>query len=186
MDFTNLEEKAREAKLDYGEAESLVRFFNFQRERRGEPPVSADYGRLCEQLSEIYPDVEFNLAGHRIVARVKSDVSGSLVDRIGFVSSHIPHLTTTIGFGSEASRSSSAPTGSASSRKIRGTSSSSMTSTWKRSGATVRATKTRSTISSGIISTNISARRWKTRSSTLRARTVNSILKRDRKTNSNG
>jgi hypothetical protein len=30
MDFTNLEENAREAKLDYGEAESLVRFFNFQ------------------------------------------------------------------------------------------------------------------------------------------------------------
>jgi hypothetical protein len=28
MDFTNLEEMAREAKLDYGEAESLTRFLN--------------------------------------------------------------------------------------------------------------------------------------------------------------
>ena len=102
MDFTDLEEKAREAKLDYGEAESLVRFFNFQRERRDEPPVSSDYGRLCEQLSEIYPDIEFRLADHRIVARVKHDVSGSLVERIGFVNNQIPHLTTTIGFGFES------------------------------------------------------------------------------------
>ena len=32
MDFTDLKERAREAKLDYGEAESLVRYLNFQRE----------------------------------------------------------------------------------------------------------------------------------------------------------
>jgi hypothetical protein len=102
MDFTNLEEKGREAKLDYGEAESLVRFFNFQLERQGKPPVSADYGQLCERLSEIYQDVEFKLADHRIVARVKSGVNGSLVERIGFVSCEIPHLATPIDFGSES------------------------------------------------------------------------------------
>jgi hypothetical protein len=102
MDFTNLEENAREAKLDYGEAESLVRFFNFQREQRGEPPISADYGQLCERLSEIYPDVEFKLAGYRIVARVKHGVSGSLVEQIGFVRREIHHLATTIDFGSES------------------------------------------------------------------------------------
>ncbi|MGH9935403.1 MAG: hypothetical protein ACREAM_04100, partial [Blastocatellia bacterium] len=83
MDFTSLEENARAAKLDYGEAESLVRFFSFHRERQGEPPISSDYGSLCEQLSEIYPDLEFKLADHRIVARVKSGVSGSLVERVG-------------------------------------------------------------------------------------------------------
>src|SRR5262245_10233634 len=101
MDFTNLEEKAREATLDYGEAESLVRFLNFQRERRGESPISADYGQLCERLSEIHPDVEFKLAGYRIVAQVKHGTSGSLVERIGFVSGLIPHLATTVDFGSE-------------------------------------------------------------------------------------
>ena len=103
MDFTNLEETAREVKLDYDESESLLRFLNFQRERRGEPPIYADYGQLCVHLSEIYPDVEFILADHRIVARVKSGVSGSLIDQIGFISSHIPHLKTTIGFGSDGS-----------------------------------------------------------------------------------
>jgi hypothetical protein len=101
MDLTNLEEKAREAKLDYGEAESLARFLNFQRERQGQPPISADYGQLCELLSDIHPDVEFKLDGHRIVARVNDGAGGSLVDRIGFVSSHIPHLAATIGFGSD-------------------------------------------------------------------------------------
>jgi hypothetical protein len=101
MDFTNLEETAREAKLDYDESESLLRFLNFQRERRGEPPIYADYGQLCVHLSEIYPDVEFNLADHRIVARIKSGDSGSLIDQIGFISSHIPHLKATIGFGSD-------------------------------------------------------------------------------------
>jgi hypothetical protein len=101
MDFINLEEKTREAKLDYGEPESLVRFLNFQRERRGEPPISADHGQLCELLSEIRPDVEFKLDGHRIVARVKDGAGGSLVDHIGFVSSNIHHLATTIGFGSD-------------------------------------------------------------------------------------
>jgi hypothetical protein len=101
VDFTNLEESAREAKLDYSEAESIMRFFNFQRERQGETPISADYSQLCERLSEIHHDVDFKLADHRIVARVKSGVSGSLVERIGFVSRQIPHLVTTIGFGSE-------------------------------------------------------------------------------------
>jgi hypothetical protein len=101
MDFTNLEEKAREARLDYGEAESLARFLNFQRERRGEPPIPADYGQLCELLSEIHPEVEFKLDGHRIVAKVKDGAGGSLVDRIGFVNSNVPHLAATIGFGSD-------------------------------------------------------------------------------------
>jgi len=101
MDFTNLEEKAREAKLDYGEAESLVSFFNFQRECHGDQPVSADYSQLRERLAEIYPNVEFNLVDHRIVARVKDGVSGSLVERIGFVSLQIPHLAATIDFGSD-------------------------------------------------------------------------------------
>ncbi len=102
MDFTNLEEKAREAKLDYGEAESLVSFFNFQRERQGDQPISADYSQFCERLTEIYPDVEFNLVDYRIVARVKDGLSGSLVDRIGLVSRNIPHLATTVGVGYES------------------------------------------------------------------------------------
>ncbi len=57
MDFTNLEEGAREAKLDYTEAQALLRFFNFQRERQGEAPIHEDYThQFCERLSEIYAE----------------------------------------------------------------------------------------------------------------------------------
>jgi hypothetical protein len=44
MDFYDLKENAREAKLDYGEAESLVRFFNFHangKARRRSPQITA-------------------------------------------------------------------------------------------------------------------------------------------------
>ena len=44
----------------------------------------------------------FEYAGHRITARVERGVSGSLVERIGFVSREIPHLATTVGFGFES------------------------------------------------------------------------------------
>lgn len=104
MDFTNLEDEAREATLDYGEAASLVRFFSFRRELRGEPPISEDYNRLREQLSEIYPDVGFTGANLRIIAQVKSGVRGSLVERIGFVGGQTTHLATTVNFGSVSLR----------------------------------------------------------------------------------
>jgi hypothetical protein len=46
---------ARVAKLDYDEAESPPRFFNFLRKRGGEAPIHEDYGhQFCERLSEIY------------------------------------------------------------------------------------------------------------------------------------
>jgi len=103
MDFTDLKEGAREAKLDYGEAESLVRYLNFQRERAGEAPIHEDYGhQFCQLLSENYSGVTFEYAGHRITARVERGVNGSLVERIGFVSREIPHLSTTVGFGFES------------------------------------------------------------------------------------
>jgi hypothetical protein len=73
-----------------------VRFYNFQRERRGEAAISEDFSRLCEHLSEIYPNVAFTLADHRITARIINGARGSLVELFSFVSSRIPYLTTTI------------------------------------------------------------------------------------------
>ncbi|MBO0861248.1 MAG: hypothetical protein J2P21_22725 [Chloracidobacterium sp.] len=102
MDFTNLEETAREAKLEYGQAESLVRFCNFKRERRGQLAISVDYSRLGEQLSAVYAEVDFKIVDYRFVARAKCGAGGSLVDRIGLASSNIPHLATTVGFGFES------------------------------------------------------------------------------------
>jgi hypothetical protein len=102
MDFTDLEEDARKAKLSFDEAESLVRFFNFQRARRGETPIPVARLQLGEQLSKIYPDIHFKSASHESVAQVKDDAGGSLVERIGIVSRHILHLATTVIAGSDA------------------------------------------------------------------------------------
>ena len=99
MDLTDLNQKAREAKLDHAEALALVRFFNFQREQRGEAPLSEDHNQLCERLSAIYSDVAFKNADYRFFARVKRRVSGSLIERLGLVNSQIPHLATTVTFG---------------------------------------------------------------------------------------
>jgi hypothetical protein len=102
MDFTNLDDKAREAKLNYDEADSLLRFLNFQCEREGKAPICEDYDhRLCERLSGFYTGVTFEYSGHRITARVERGGVGSLVERIGFAYSRIPHLATTLDFGSD-------------------------------------------------------------------------------------
>jgi hypothetical protein len=102
MELTNLEEKARESKLSYDDTDSLLRFLNFQRKRAGETPIHEDYGPgLCELLSRNFPGVTFEYADHRIIASVERGVSGSLVERISFVSSRIPHLMTTMDFGSD-------------------------------------------------------------------------------------
>jgi hypothetical protein len=101
MDFTDPDEKAREAELDLAEAESLVCFAGFLREREEAAPTLVNYGSICAQLSEMYPDVAFESGGRKISAKVKEGVVGSLVERIGFVGGHITHLSTDIHFESE-------------------------------------------------------------------------------------
>jgi hypothetical protein len=89
MDFTDLNEKAREAELDYREVMSLLRFHNFLRERNGQARTDED------KLEELYPDLTFRSVDYRIFAAVRPDSEGSLVEKAGFVNAHIPHLTTT-------------------------------------------------------------------------------------------
>jgi len=94
MDFMDLNEKAREAELDQREVMSLLRFFNFRRERNGEPRLDIDYNyhHIFDRLEEAYPDLAFSRMGHRIFVSVKPRSKGSLVEKIGFVSKQIPHL----------------------------------------------------------------------------------------------
>ena len=102
MDLTDLNQKAREAKLDHAEALALLRFSNFQLEQRGEALLPEEYNQLCERLSAIYSDVTFKMTDHRFFARVKQGVRGSLIERLGLVSSRIPHLATTVTFDFES------------------------------------------------------------------------------------
>lgn len=104
MDFINLTEQPREAKLDRADVENLLSFFNFLRERQGKAAITQYQKPPRELLSEIYPNVTFEGAGYQIIARVKEEVSGSLAEQIGFIRSDIAHLATNIGYGSESLR----------------------------------------------------------------------------------
>jgi hypothetical protein len=60
MDFTNLNDRAREAELDYRELMSLLRFHNFLRARNGTPQTDeAKYNHIFDKLEEVYPDLTF-------------------------------------------------------------------------------------------------------------------------------
>lgn len=104
MDFTDLNQTAREATLESGEVLALLRFSNFQREREIEDRWGEVYERLCERAAAIYPRLTFKQVDYRIFVRVQDDVPGSLVEHFGFVSKLTPHLTATVLFGFESVR----------------------------------------------------------------------------------
>jgi hypothetical protein len=96
MDFTDLNDKAREAELDYRELMSLQRFHNFLRARNGTPQTDeAKYNHIFDKLEEVYPDLTFRAVDYRIFVAVRPESEGSLVEKAGFVNAKIPHLTTT-------------------------------------------------------------------------------------------
>lgn len=95
MDFTDLNDKAREAELDYRELISLLKFHNFLRKRNGQPPTDEPkYKHIFDKLEEVYPDLTFRAIDYRIFVQVRPESEGSLVERVGFVNARIPHMTT--------------------------------------------------------------------------------------------
>jgi hypothetical protein len=98
MDFTDLNDNSREAELDHREVLSLLKFYNFQRERNGEPQIVSDYEHVFDRLEEVYPDLAFRCIDYKVYATVKAGCKGSLVEKIGFVSRFIPHLSTSVTF----------------------------------------------------------------------------------------
>jgi hypothetical protein len=103
MDFTDLNEKAREAELDYREMMSLLKFHNFLRERNGQARTNeADYDHIFDKLEEVYPDLTFRAVDYRIFVAVRPESEGSLVEIVGFVNARIPHLTTTCDYSFES------------------------------------------------------------------------------------
>lgn len=101
MNFTNLNEAARKAELDHREVMSLLRFYNFRRERNGEDKIDPGYNyhHIFEMLEEAYPDITFRRIEFRVFASVRPRSKGSLVEKIGFVSKQIHHLAITAGYG---------------------------------------------------------------------------------------
>ncbi len=101
INFTNLNEAAGKAELDHREVMSLLRFYNFRRERNGEDKIDPGYNyhHIFEMLEEAYPDITFRRIEFRVFASVRPRSKGSLVEKIGFVSDQIPHQTITGVYG---------------------------------------------------------------------------------------
>jgi hypothetical protein len=96
MDFTDLNDKAREAELDYRELMSLLKFHNFLRQRNGQSPTNEPkYKHIFDKLEDVYPDLTFRAVDYRIFVEVRPESEGSLVEKVGFVNANIPHMTTT-------------------------------------------------------------------------------------------
>jgi hypothetical protein len=103
MDFTDLNDKSREAELDYRELMSLLKFQNFLRQRNGQSPTNEPkYKHIFDKLEEVYPDLIFSAVNYRIFAEVRPESEGSLVEKAGFVDANIPHMTTTCDYSFES------------------------------------------------------------------------------------
>jgi len=97
MDFLNLNEGAREAKLIYDDVLTLFQFHRFQRERLHDVEMPEVPHERCARLAALYPNVIFQPCGkYDLTARVKPKVSGSLAEQLNFLPPDIPHLTTNI------------------------------------------------------------------------------------------
>jgi hypothetical protein len=103
MDFTDLNDKSREAELDYRELISLLKFRNFLRKRNGQSPTNEPkYKHIFDKLEEVYPDLIFRAVDYRIFVEVRPESEGSLVEKAGFVNANIPHMTTTCDYSFES------------------------------------------------------------------------------------
>jgi hypothetical protein len=103
MDFTDLNDKSREAELDYRELMSLLKFHNFLLQRNGQSPTNEPkYNHIFDKLEEVYPDLTFRAVDYRIFVEVRPDSEGSLVEKAGFVNAKIPHMTTTCDYSFES------------------------------------------------------------------------------------
>jgi 6-pyruvoyl-tetrahydropterin synthase len=103
MDFTDLNDNSREAELDYRELMSLLKFHNFLRKRNGQSPTNEpNYKHIFDKLEEVYPDLSFRAVDYRIFVQVRSESEGSLVEKVGFVNSRVPHMTTTCDYSFES------------------------------------------------------------------------------------
>ena len=95
MNLIDVTQTGRKATLHNYDAQSLISFHNYLRERDGLAPLQADV-QLARTLGALYPNVIFKPDGYNVQAKVKAKVQGSLIDQLGFITSQTDYLTTKI------------------------------------------------------------------------------------------
>ena len=187
MDFLNPDDEARKATLEYCDVQALFQFHRFQRERQSDVVMPEKPRERCARLAALYPNVSFRPSEKsQFIAQVKSKACGALIEHLGFIHHGISYLTTTLSFNYDSVQVAFVLTVSASSRRKRGTNSSTTSLTWCKSGRNARKTNTPSTMRWTNTSANTSGRIWKTHSLSRERRIARFTLNLGRKKNSNG
>ena len=88
MNLIDLTQKERAATLDYCDAQSLVGYHNYLRERQGLIPLATEKD-LVGTLGILYPQVIFKADHYKVQAKVRSGAKGSLIDQIGLITSSL-------------------------------------------------------------------------------------------------
>jgi len=95
MNLIDVTQKERAATLDYCDAQTLVSYHNYLRERRELIPLATEKD-LAGTLGTLYPQVIFKADHYKVQAEVRSGVEGSLVDQIGLITSQTKFIETKI------------------------------------------------------------------------------------------
>lgn len=95
MDLLDTTQKERAAVLDYSDAQALVSYHNYLRERQSLVPLAIETN-LAKTLGVLYPQVIFKPDHYKVRAEVRSGVEGALIDQIGFVTNQTDFLETKI------------------------------------------------------------------------------------------
>jgi hypothetical protein len=98
MDLLDATRKERAAVLDYSDAQALVSYYNYLRERQGLVSLTPETD-IAGTLGILYPQVVFKSDKsdrYKIRAEMRSEVEGSLIDQIGLVTSQTDFLETKI------------------------------------------------------------------------------------------
>jgi hypothetical protein len=95
MNLIDVTQKERAATLDHYEAQALVSYHNYLRERQGLVPLAAETD-LAGMLGILYPQVIFTPDHYKVRAEVRLEMKGSLIDQIGLVTNQTNFLETKI------------------------------------------------------------------------------------------
>lgn len=95
MNLIDVTQKERVATLDHSDAQALVSYHNYLRERQGLVPLAIE-SDMAKTLRVLYPLVVFKQDHYKVRAEVRPEVEGTLIDQIGLVTRQTDFLETKI------------------------------------------------------------------------------------------
>jgi hypothetical protein len=95
MNLIDVTQKERAATLDHCDAQALVSYHNYLRERQGFTPLATETD-VAGALRILYLQVVFKPDHYKVQAKVRPEAEGSLIDQIGLITNQTNYLETKI------------------------------------------------------------------------------------------